>query len=92
LGCAIIVGPHMHHFVAITHEFLDRKAAIQLHGTRDLVPTVERLLSASGERVALARAARVLVEEKHAVLDAIIAALLPWLGRPRETDTKKVGT
>jgi 3-deoxy-D-manno-octulosonic-acid transferase len=78
LGCAIILGPHMYNFSAMAKEFMQRKAALQLQDGGELANAVERLFAVS-ERTPLTLAAQTLAEEKHHVLDMVVAALAPWL-------------
>jgi 3-deoxy-D-manno-octulosonic-acid transferase len=92
LGCAIIFGPHMHNFSDIAREFIAKDAAIPLRHPNELATIVGRLLGASDERARIANAAHTLVDEKHAVLDTVIAALLPWLGRPSDMENRRSGT
>jgi len=79
--CAIIFGPYMRNFSEIAGEFTREQAAIQLQNGNELVFTIERLLTNSGERIRAAQNARMLADQKRHILDQIMDALRPALGK-----------
>lgn len=86
LGCGIILGPEMFNFSAITSEFKQHEAALQLNGGNELSYTVERLLRNPAELTRMTQNAHILADEKQHVIDRIIDLLRPILA---DLDTSK---
>ena len=81
LGAAIILGPHMHNFAAMTQEFLGADAAVQLAQTGGLAEVLQTLLTNTEKRDALIHAAQKLADNKKKVLADTLRELKPWLDR-----------
>ena len=78
-GSAIILGPHMHNFSAITREFIAADAAIQLQNANEIAFAVDRLLTHDAERERLVQAARLLADQKRSIINQIITEMAPWI-------------
>ena len=79
LGAAIVFGGSMFNFSVIAREFVTQRAALQIKQAGALPATIERLLTDSGERQALATAAQKLAAQKQHVLVEVMDELHPYL-------------
>lgn len=79
LDCAILHGPHMENFAAIEAELRAAGATLAVASAEALGPAVAALLADTSRRDALARAAADFAESQTGILDAVVAALAPYL-------------
>ena len=64
-GSPIVVGPHMQNFAAITQDFLDAGALVQIRGPEELLPAVHALLIDHAKAREIATRAERLVERQR---------------------------
>jgi 3-deoxy-D-manno-octulosonic-acid transferase len=81
LDCAILHGPDMSNCAAMTQSLADAGASIQIADASALAQAVRRLLGDPVERAARAAAAAGVASDNHAVLDAVLKRIAPWLDR-----------
>lgn len=81
LGCALVYGPHMSNFAEITAELEAEGGALAVGGTQALAEAVGRLLADDESRARLSRAAGQVAERNRRVVDRVMSALAPLLGR-----------
>jgi 3-deoxy-D-manno-octulosonic-acid transferase len=92
-GAAVIVGPHMHNFAAITNDFLEASAIVQINDAQDLARCVRALLLNRDLARTVGGRAQNLVRQKAGVSARIVEDVLPphMLGRsgkPRNSITR----
>ncbi len=75
-GAAVIVGPHMQNFDAITRDFLNAQAIIQIGAEQDLLPGVRSLLEDPARARALGEFARRVVDVRRGAAQRLAPALL----------------
>lgn len=75
-GAPIVVGPHMQNFEAITRDFLDAHALVQINAEQELLPTVRGLLSDRERARELGEFARRVVEMRRGVAQRLAPILL----------------
>jgi 3-deoxy-D-manno-octulosonic-acid transferase len=85
LGKPIVFGPHMENFAEIARTFVDKGAAIQIRGGRELHAVLLQLLGDPVRRASLGAAARALVEANRGAREKSLAALAE-LVPPEVTD------
>lgn len=86
LDCAILHGPHMENFAAIEAEMRAAEATLTVESGAALGPAVAALLADGLRRETLARAAADIADAKTGILDAVMAALTPYLDTLDRTD------
>ena len=79
LDCAVVHGPHMENFRAITDEMSAKGAAVEVADAEELVKAVGQLLDDENLRTRVTAKARAIAMEKEGVLDATINQLEPVL-------------
>ena len=79
LGCALVHGPHMENFRDIARRLAAADAAVEVADTDALAGAVGRLLSDPAERRRMGAAAKAVADAEADVLDAVVAALGPFL-------------
>ncbi len=79
LDCAIILGPHMENFPAITADFIRADACLRVQNESELKQTLEELLYHHERQEALALAAAETVAREGGAVERIIADLAPTL-------------
>lgn len=80
LGCAILAGPYMFAFAAITRDMLVADAMIEVRDTQGLAEAVSRLLASRQEAAGYSARASAWVIEKSGVNARVLAALSPMIG------------
>lgn len=76
-GLAVIVGPHMQNFAAITRDFVEADAILQIQGGEDLFSAVRDLLANRDRAAALGQRARDLFETQRGASERIAEHLWP---------------
>jgi tetraacyldisaccharide 4'-kinase len=76
-GAAVVVGKHMENFEAITHDFLEAGAIVQVQAGSRLAPATAALLRDTERARSLGSRARVLVEQKKGAATHIAEKLWP---------------
>ena len=79
LDCAIVHGPHMENFRAISDEMSAKGAAIEVADAEELVKAVMQLLGDEELRIRVSATAAAIAAEKEDILDAVINQLEPVL-------------
>ncbi len=79
LGAAVVFGPFMTNFRAVAYEMARSRAALSVANERELADAIARLLSDANVTKRMTQAARAIAAEKSAVLDQVMAELLPFL-------------
>ncbi|MBI1206924.1 MAG: 3-deoxy-D-manno-octulosonic acid transferase [Azospirillum sp.] len=79
LGCAVLYGPHMENFRAITAELEAAGAALPVADAEALGRAAGRLLESEAARRPLVEAARLVTERNRHVVDRTLSALAPLL-------------
>jgi 3-deoxy-D-manno-octulosonic-acid transferase len=79
LGCAVVFGPDMTNFAAISALLLEEQAAVQVPDVAALAHTVDHLLDRPEDRRVLAERGRELAEREAGVLDRVLNELAPFL-------------
>lgn len=74
-GAPIVVGPHMHNFEAITGDFLEAGAMIQIGSEAGLLPVIRRLLTDRAAAEDLGRRAKQLVDSRRGTVHSIAGRL-----------------
>ncbi len=74
-GVPIVVGPHMENFEAITGDFLDAEAIIQISREEELLPAIRDLLINQNSAKAVGARARQVVEARRGVSQRLAAQL-----------------
>lgn len=81
LDCALLHGPDMSNCAGIARDLATAKAALTVHDGASLGAAVAQLLGDPVERARLAAAALEVAGNNHAVLDAVLQRIAPWLDR-----------
>jgi tetraacyldisaccharide 4'-kinase len=83
-GAAVIIGPHMENFAAITRDFLEASAIVQVNTAQELETAIAGLLSDRHRAKALAQHAQLLVTHKQGTAERITQKLWPlyWGATP----------
>ena len=81
LGCAVLHGPDTVNSAAMTRALDDAGAALVVDGLGGLVAALDNLLGDRPCVAAMGEAGRCVAAEQGAVIDHVMAALEPWLGR-----------
>lgn len=81
LDCAILHGPDMSNCAAIARDVATAGAAFTVHDSEELAATLARLLADPAERARCAAAGLEVAANNHAVLDAVLERIAPWLDR-----------
>jgi 3-deoxy-D-manno-octulosonic-acid transferase len=79
LGKAMVFGPNMQNFAAITRDFLENKAALQVDSPEALETTIAELLADPARREALGRNALKVVAENLGAIDRTVEMILEHL-------------
>lgn len=74
-GCAILAGPHMENFRAITQTFLASKGIVQVQNADELEAELEEILLSNRRRSDLAREAKAVVEANRGALTKTITMI-----------------
>lgn len=85
VGVAIVCGKHMENFEAITRDFVESGALLQVDAAGELAPAVEKLLRDPLLAQRLGGKARLVVEHKRGAAARIAERLWPlyWSAAPR---------
>jgi 3-deoxy-D-manno-octulosonic-acid transferase len=85
-GVPIVIGPHMENFEAITADFVEHSAIVQIKSGSDLAPAVAQLLRDREQAQAIGERAHALVEQKRGAADIICEELwqLHWSATPEK--------
>ena len=75
-GAPIVIGPHMQNFEAITSDFKEADAVLQIGNETDLLPAVRNLLLHREQAQAMGERGRRVVEEQKGVSQRIVPHLL----------------
>ncbi|HEY9163737.1 MAG TPA: 3-deoxy-D-manno-octulosonic acid transferase, partial [Magnetovibrio sp.] len=78
LACALIFGPDMSNFSAVSKTLLDAGAAVQVADGDALKAQVERLLSDGAELNHMMAAAQSVSKLEAGVMDRVMSALTPY--------------
>lgn len=81
LDCAIILGPHMENFPAITADFIRNDACIRVRDEQELKETLEDILYHNELQEKLALAAAETVKREGGAVERIIDELKPTLAK-----------
>ena len=81
LGCAVLHGPDTVNSAAMTRALDDAGAAVVVDGLGGLVAALDSLLGDRPRVIAMGEAGRRVAAAQAAVIDHVMAALEPWLGR-----------
>ncbi len=76
-GVPVVIGPHMHNFEVITHDFLEHQAVIQIQKEQDLFTVVRDLLTNPRRAADLGKRAQQFVRSQQGVSQAISDRLWP---------------
>jgi 3-deoxy-D-manno-octulosonic-acid transferase len=79
LDCAIVHGPHMENFRAISDEMSAKGAAMEVADAEELVKAVMQLLGDEELRVRVSATAAAIAAEKEDILDVVVNQLEPVL-------------
>ncbi|GAB6051639.1 3-deoxy-D-manno-octulosonic acid transferase [Magnetospira thiophila] len=79
LGCALLVGPQMDNFVAVTDDLVSGGGCLMVQDEAHLRATLDRLLAQPEQVIAMGDAARREAESKASVLPALMTRLDPYL-------------
>ncbi len=74
---AIVVGPHMENFAAITRDFLDSNAIVQIEREEELLPVIRELLLDRGHARELGQRAGAVMNRQRGVATRIARSLQP---------------
>lgn len=88
LNCALLFGPDMSNFAAVTETLLGAKAARSLADEDALTAEVGRLLNDDAACMALADAALKVAQTEAGVLDRTLALLAPYFDTARQDAPK----
>jgi 3-deoxy-D-manno-octulosonic-acid transferase len=80
-GRAIVVGPNMENFAAVTRDFLAAGALIQVRDPSGLRDALRMLLADPGKRAALGENAQRLVREKAGAVRKTLDLIFPIVGQ-----------
>ena len=78
-GCAVVMGPNMENFRAITKTFLHAKSMVQVQAAEELEAEVLPLLQDQSLREALSSRARAVVDENRGAVSRTVAMIEPML-------------
>lgn len=92
LDCAIVHGPHMMNFEAITERLKQSRASIEAADEKALESAVALLLDDPAERDRMAARASDLAAAEAGVLDALMDELKPFLDSLPKMDPTHAGT
>jgi 3-deoxy-D-manno-octulosonic-acid transferase len=81
LDCAVLHGPDMSNCAAIARDLAQLGAALTVSDAESLAAAVARLLADPAERARRAAAGLEVAADNHAVLEAVLERLSPWLDR-----------
>lgn len=81
LDCAVLHGPDMSNCAAIARDLGAAGAALTVRDAEELAAAVTRLLADPAERARRAAAGLEVAADNHAVLDAVMERIAPWLDR-----------
>ena len=76
-GVPVVIGPHMHNFETITHDFLASDAVIQIQNEKELAPAIRALLLDRRRATTLGHNARALVQRHQGVARRMAEELRP---------------
>ena len=76
VGAPVVIGPHMQNFEAITSDFKEADAIVQIRNQSDLLPVIRSLLLDSEQAEAIGERGRKVVESQKGVSQRIAADLL----------------
>ncbi len=79
LDCAIVHGPHMENFRAISDEMSAKGAAVEVADAEELVKAVTQLLGDEELRARVSATAAAIAAEKEDILDVVVNQLEPVL-------------
>ena len=79
VGKAMVFGPNMQNFAGITHNFLEKSAAIQVNSPEALEKTIAELLANKARRAELGRNALEVVAENLGAIDRTVEMILEQL-------------
>lgn len=91
LGCAILHGPDTSNFRIAAEDLQAAGAALRVADRGELSHQVSVLLADDARRQKMIHAARVVASEKHEVIDTVVAALTPIIGRVDVPATAELG-
>lgn len=89
LDCAILAGPHMENFQAITREFEEAHAIARVKDAASLAEKVSLLLRDQEAQGELAENAHKLVEEKEGVVENVMEELRSIIGASQQEGSQK---
>lgn len=96
LDCAIVHGPHMENFRAISSEMSAKGATIEVADAEELVKALAQMLDDEQLRARVTATAASIAAEKEGVLDLVISQLEPVLAgiaaRNQKPRSKRAGT
>jgi len=72
LGLPVVFGPYMFNFTEISRLLLERQAAVQISGWRELATLMIRWLQEANERVAIGENGRLAVASNRGALDRLL--------------------
>lgn len=87
LDCALLCGPDMSNFAAVTETLLKAEAALSVVDEEALGTEVDRLLGDAAACAAMAQAAKAVAQAQAGVLDRVLTLLTPYF----ETDRSGKG-
>jgi 3-deoxy-D-manno-octulosonic-acid transferase len=76
VGKAMVFGPNMQNFAGITHNFLEKSAAIQVNSPEELEKIIAELLADKARRAELGRNALEVVAENLGAIDRTVDMIL----------------
>lgn len=79
LGKAMIFGPNMQNFAAVTAAFVEKKAALQIQRADELENAIRRLLEDADYRAQLGRNALEVVRENRGAVDRTVEMIIQHL-------------
>ncbi len=78
-GCAVVVGPNMENFRAVTKTFLSAEGMVQVKDKATLEIELQKLLRDPGERSKLGSQARAVVDRNRRAVDRTVEMIGPFL-------------
>lgn len=75
-GAPVVIGPHMQNFQAITSDFMEADAVMQIRNEGDLLPAIRSLLQNREQARAMGERGRRVVEQRQGVAQRIAFHLL----------------
>jgi 3-deoxy-D-manno-octulosonic-acid transferase len=76
-GVPVVIGPNMHNFEVITHDFIEHQAVLQIQREQDLLPAIRDLLTNPRRAADMSKRAQQFVRSQQGVSEAVADRLWP---------------